>query len=146
MTTLSALSKDDAAAKAAEVILRGMYEFNKLPDRYRPYEGTFEQWLEDEHGHWFYDDENKFLNRHVWEQIKHEGREGKHEGFTANRVAEYGGEGQGDDYWVVVSVSDGLTSRYFRMDGWYASYGNGGELDGEVSEVTPVEKMVVFYE
>jgi hypothetical protein len=31
------------------------------------------------------------------------------------------------------------------MDGWYASY-NGGELDGEVSEVTPVERVVTFYE
>lgn len=146
MTTLNTLSKDQAAAKAAEVILHGMYEYDKLPERYRPYEGTFDEWVDAEHGHSFYDDEeSRFLNRHVWEQIKHEGREGKHEGFTANRVAEYGGEGQGDDYWVVISISDGLTSRYFRMDGYYASY-SGGELDGEISEVTPVDRVVTFYE
>lgn len=61
-------------------------------------------------------------------------------------VADYGGEGQGDDYWVVVKIvgHDG-TERYFRRDGWYASY-SGGELDGPTVEVRPREKMVTVYE
>lgn len=58
----------------------------------------------------------------------------------------YGGEGQGEDYWVVVKVTaeDG-TERFFRMDGWYQSH-SGGELDGEPYEVKPTPRTVVFYE
>ncbi len=61
-------------------------------------------------------------------------------------VDSYGGEGQGDDYWVVVKVvgHDG-TERYFRRNGWYQSY-SGGELDGPTVEVRPREKMVTVYE
>jgi hypothetical protein len=53
--------------------------------------------------------------------------------------------GEGDRYYLVVSVSDGNTIRYFRKDGYYASY-DGGYLDGEVQEVSPVERVVVYYE
>lgn len=49
-------------------------------------------------------------------------------------VDDYGGEGQGDDYWVVFKVGD----QFFRKNGWYASY-DGGELDGELYEVFPKE-------
>lgn len=58
----------------------------------------------------------------------------------------FGGEGQGDDYWVVVKItSEDGTVRYFRQDGWYQSY-SGGELDGDTYEVKPTPKTVVFYE
>ncbi|OKI54557.1 hypothetical protein [Micromonospora sp. CB01531] len=61
-------------------------------------------------------------------------------------VADYGGEGQGEQYWVVVKVKahDG-TERYFRRDGWYQSY-SGGELDGPTVEVKPTQKTVTVYE
>lgn len=55
-------------------------------------------------------------------------------------IDEFGGEGQGDDYWVVFKVGDQL----FRKDGWYASY-DGGELDGELYEVEPVEVQRTEY-
>lgn len=67
---------------------------------------------------------------------------------NASRIAEYGGEGKGDEYWVVVKVTgmeDGTGDRYFRMDGYYASY-SGGTFDGEMTEVTPKERLVTFYE
>lgn len=59
---------------------------------------------------------------------------------------EYGGQGQGDDYWVVVKVEfpDGSV-RYFRKDGYYQSY-SGGSLDGDMYEVFPKEKKVTVYE
>lgn len=61
-------------------------------------------------------------------------------------VADYGGEGQGDEYWVVVKIAghDG-TERFFKKPGWYASH-SGGELDGDAYEVRPRERMVTFYE
>lgn len=48
-------------------------------------------------------------------------------------VDSYGGEGSGDEYWVVFKLGEQL----FRVDGYYASY-DGGELDGEPYEVTKV--------
>lgn len=60
--------------------------------------------------------------------------------------SEYGGEGQGDEYWVVVKITghDGSV-RFFKKPGWYQSY-SGGELDGDTYEVRPREKMVTVYE
>lgn len=58
----------------------------------------------------------------------------------------YGGEGDGDQYWIVfrVELPDGRT-RYVRVDGWYQSY-SGGEYDGDPYEVFPVQRQVTFYE
>ncbi|AMS02567.1 hypothetical protein BJD55_gp018 [Gordonia phage Yvonnetastic] len=54
----------------------------------------------------------------------------------------HGGEGQGDEYWAVFKVAgfDGSV-RYFKRDGWYASY-EGGSLDGPTLEVAPGEKVI----
>jgi hypothetical protein len=60
-------------------------------------------------------------------------------------VEDYGGEGQGDDYWVVFSLDDGTTKRFFRMDGWYQSHA-GGEFDGDLREVSPKAKVITVWE
>lgn len=60
-------------------------------------------------------------------------------------VADYGGEGQGEEYWVVFSVTDGDVTRHFRMDGSYASY-YGAEFDGDLREVTPQQKTITVWE
>lgn len=56
-------------------------------------------------------------------------------------VEDFGGEGQGDDYWVVFKVGD----QFFKKNGWYASY-DGGELDGDLYEVVPVQVSRTEYE
>ena len=64
------------------------------------------------------------------------------------RVTEqFGGEGKGDQYWMVFEVDCGCgpDNRFFRIDGWYASY-DGGYYDGNLYEVKPVQKVVTFYE
>lgn len=86
-----------------------------------------------------------YNNGSIWQEAKYEGSETSFEGLTAKVVAEYGGEGKGDQYWMVISLSDSDTTRYFRMDGWYASY-DGGTLDGDPYEVHPAEKVVVVYQ
>lgn len=59
---------------------------------------------------------------------------------------QFGGEGQGDQYWFVIRVENGDDPvRLFKQDGWYASF-DGGYYDGDFTEVKPVEKTVVFYE
>lgn len=64
--------------------------------------------------------------------------------YVAKRVDEYGGEGQGDDYWVVISFEKEGQVSYWKFQGHYASY-YGSELD-TVFEVKPEQKMVVVYE
>lgn len=80
----------------------------------------------------------------LWQEFMDEGMTNTVDGLTAKVEAEYGGEGKGDKYWMVVSLSDGETTRYFRKDGWYASY-DGGSLDGDTYEVSPQEKVITVY-
>lgn len=61
------------------------------------------------------------------------------------RVAHYGGEGKGEEYWVAFSVTEGDITRHFRMDGGYASY-SGGEFDGDLREVWPQQKTITVWE
>jgi len=52
----------------------------------------------------------------------------------------YGGEGQGDEYWGVFSVTNFLGTTYFKISGWYASY-SGSEI--EAYNLEAVEKVPV---
>jgi hypothetical protein len=56
-------------------------------------------------------------------------------------VENFGGEGKGDDTWVVFQ----LGTQLFRKSGYYASH-YGTDWDGPLEEVRPVQKMVTFYE
>lgn len=85
-------------------------------------------------------------NSSAWQEAKYEGGEDTFEGLTAKVASQYGGEGLGDQYWMVVSLSDGETTRYFRKDGYYSSYGDGGNLDGDTYEVHPTEKVITVFE
>jgi len=64
-------------------------------------------------------------------------------GWLLENVENYGGEGQGDDYWVVVKASKDDQVSYWKFYGWYASH-QGGELESVV-EVKPVEKLVTVW-
>lgn len=89
--------------------------------------------------------ENPLESPESYNDIKY-GSEGKIPGLGyVKLVDEYGGEGQGEEYWVVFSVSDGEVTRLFRMDGYYASY-CGSEFDGELKEVQARQKTVTVYE
>lgn len=65
-------------------------------------------------------------------------------GWELKYVDSYGGEGKGEEYWCVFSVSDGETIRSIQMDGSYSSYGDGGQLD-EWFEVFPEQEMVTVW-
>lgn len=151
MTVLSDMTMSEAASKALEVLLAGAYM--ERQERYKAknsslYDprGTWQAALAEEYD---YDEEDFQLledNSSAWSYVKYEVNETYTlDGLTAKREADYGGEGQGDQYWVVVSISDGLTTRYFKRNGWYASY-NGGYLDGPTEEVKPKQKTITVYE
>jgi len=59
-------------------------------------------------------------------------------------VDNYGGEGQGDDYWSVYSFTRGDEKVYVKFNGWYASY-NGSEYN-EWFFVDPREKTIIVYD
>lgn len=63
------------------------------------------------------------------------------ESVAIEAVDTFGGEGQGDDIWVVVRVGDQL----FKKSGYYASH-YGTDWDGDVTEVKPVQKTITVYE
>lgn len=153
MTKLADMSVTEAASKAVELMIYGEYvEAQQKQYEWRePFTGTFEEYLDqhdimETHREYYGEDEPFDLDSpKAWEYFKYEGSEGTNGNWSAKRVASYGGEGEGDQYWLVLSVSDGETTRYFRKDGYYASY-DGGYLDGDTSEVKPQEKRVIFYE
>lgn len=55
----------------------------------------------------------------------------------------FGGEGQGDDYWSVYSFTNGTDVVYVKFNGWYASY-SGSEFT-EWFFVEPKKVEVVQY-
>ena len=64
--------------------------------------------------------------------------------LTVTFVDNFGGEGQGEDYWSVYSFTDGDNVVYVQFDGWYASY-NGSEYS-EWFFVKPKQVVVTkFY-
>lgn len=52
-------------------------------------------------------------------------------GWTFDLEEHFGGEGDGDSYWCVLSLSiDGEEDTYWKFEGYYQSY-NGSEIDFE---------------
>ena len=60
--------------------------------------------------------------------------------------ANHGGEGQGDEAWIVLRIKheDG-SEKYYRKDGYYQSF-DGMYLDGDFREVAPTPKTITVYE
>jgi len=65
------------------------------------------------------------------------------QGISYTHVDNYGGEGQGDEYWSVYEFTRGKDNVYVKFSGWYQSY-NGSEYD-EYFFVEPKEKVVTEY-
>lgn len=81
-----------------------------------------------------------------WAEI---GREEVIDGIdgTVHNVLTEGGEGQGDQYVVVIKVVpvDG-EEQFFRINGYYSSYDGVNFEFAELFEVAPREKTIITYE
>ena len=64
-------------------------------------------------------------------------------GVVCQHEDNYGGEGQGEDYWSVYSFTRGDEKIYVQFNGWYASY-NGAEFT-EWYFVEPKEKVITVW-
>ena len=68
------------------------------------------------------------------------------DGFTLVHIETHGGgEGSGEEYWMVFAVQVGGNNiAYFKWSGYYASY-DGGYLT-DLYEVIPVEKTITVFD
>lgn len=57
----------------------------------------------------------------------------------------YGGEGKGDDYWGVFSISEGDRKEYYKISGYYASYSGSSVEYDDFTQVIPAEKTVIYW-
>jgi hypothetical protein len=66
--------------------------------------------------------------------------------FTLECVDDFGGSDQGSTYWRVFSATKGEETRYYQLDGWYASY-EGAHFDDflDFYEVESAQKMVNYW-
>jgi hypothetical protein len=83
-----------------------------------------------------------------WGEVKYNGNGDKvlditldGETVPVTKVDSFGGEGMGEEIWVVVQVGD----QYFEKDGYYASH-YGTDWDGSFTEVSPSQKTITVYE
>lgn len=60
-------------------------------------------------------------------------------GYTLKNEEDYGGEGEGDQYWFILSVEKDGIKKFYKLWGYYASY-DGGYID-QIEEVVPKEVM-----
>lgn len=65
-------------------------------------------------------------------------------GINFERKEQFGGEGEGEDYYSVYSFFTNTDECYIKFSGWYQSY--SGSDYSEFFVVKPVERMVTFYE
>lgn len=111
------------------------------PDRY-----GYSRYVFDENNQIVVDHVEEFQHEFSWIEAedKSDGYvwEGTGVGDVEKVASEPGGEGHGEDIWVVVRTID--TGQLFRMNGWYASY-DGSNYDGELYEVRAQERTVVVY-
>lgn len=63
-------------------------------------------------------------------------------GYVIKKEDHYGGEGKGDEYWSVFSVTRSGETKYFKIHGWYASH-HGPSINGDAYDFFEVEKIPV---
>lgn len=60
-------------------------------------------------------------------------------------VDSYGGEGKGDDYYMILGLTQGDVTRTFKMNGYHVSH-DGSYYDGPFVEVKPRLKTITVWE
>jgi len=61
-----------------------------------------------------------------------------------NVIETFGGEGQGDDYYMIFRVITEEGATHYKLDGRYASY-YGGEYYGPLEKVTAHEEVITVW-
>lgn len=67
------------------------------------------------------------------------------EGSAVRLVDNFGGEGKGNDFWVVLSVEKDGVVRYVKNDGWYSSYEGRNFDKADGVEVFPYKQITTSW-
>lgn len=86
------------------------------------------------------DESRKYLDKKVVEFLQ----KLDSEGIEFQHVSNFGGEGQGNDFWSVYKFSKNEEVVNIKFNGWYASY-SGSEFDS-IKFVEPKQVMITQYE
>lgn len=92
----------------------------------------FQSEVQQESNYRYADDEEEFINTVDGHKIKFKLEDN------------YGGEGQGEQYWSVYSFEKDGKKVYVRFNGWYASYVGSEFVDWAFVE--PKQKTITVYE
>ena len=147
MSVLSELTADQGVEKALSILLENGWT-SQAYSNWKEYvlesygEDELESYGEDDGGYWLADRSS------IWEAVEGytdvEATDGE---LTAKWVAtqDDGLAHDSETYFVILSLSDGETTRYFKRDGWYASYDGGHLEEGENLEVFPQQVTVTDF-
>lgn len=104
-------------------------EIEEATQKYRQYSSYSQGWVEEDGGFWHEVGYSRTKIILRGEEVEVE------------CVEDFGGgEGSGEERWVVVQIGDQL----FRKTGWYASH-YGSEFDGDLEEVEAYQKTITAY-
>ncbi len=79
------------------------------------------------------------LHTDLWKDLENQG-------YSIVSVAGYGGEGEGDEYWGVFSLTYKGETQLFKISGWYASYDGATIDEWNIRRVYAREKVIIVYE
>lgn len=65
------------------------------------------------------------------------------DGLHLTLVEQFGGEGEGDEYFVVFTIQE--TGQFFRFDGYYSSFDGTNWEDTALREVQKTAKTITVY-
>jgi flagellar basal body rod protein FlgG len=141
MSELASMSVDEGTLKAITILLDEGYKSKYYSDWKEAFKHYCIEGLEDE--------SNPLEYSELWELFDSiaKGVIFKQNGLSASLVATQsdGEYASSSTYFVVVSLSDGEITRYFKRNGWYNSFEGGNLTEGENSEVFPQQKSVIIW-
>jgi hypothetical protein len=143
MSVLSELTADQGVEKALSILLENGWKSQSYSSWQEYVKEAYDEDPEDYEGYWLADRSS------VWDSLEGYTDIEAHEagGLTAKWVAtqDDGLAHDTETYFVILSLSDGETTRYFKRDGWYASYDGGHLEEGENLEVFPTQVTVTEF-
>lgn len=142
MSVLSELTADQGVEKALSILLENGWTSQAYSSWVEYVKEVYEEDSED------YEDYPLADRSSVWDAVEgHTDIEATDGELTAKWIAtqDDGLAHDSETYFVVLSLSDGETTRYFKRDGWYASYDGGHLEEGENLEVFPTQVTVTEF-
>lgn len=146
MSALSELTPEQGVERALAILLENGWEPNKYYANWEAYAGEELQENEEDYSNYGIAEREG-----AWQALLsgYTSKQASNGDLTAGLAADQG-DGLAHDsevYFVVLSLSDSSgNTRFFKRDGWYASYDGGHLEEGTDSEVFPKQVSLTVFE